>query len=541
MKYSLKKKNQYILFILIAFVTIHSIISFLGLKDTITPLPNFFIIYCMSIIVLFSLKKDDTLICILLTLGLNGYGLIFNLQTHDLTHRLIIFILLLFFLALYQSFWLNLIFMIVTMVEFYILLKFHYYNFSNYYNQSDITIFFLVFLVISFFSIIAITQRLYLQDKLKKLEEDANTREQELFSKEGYLKLFFEYAKDSIAVFDLDNRVIDVNPAFEELYGWSREECIGKTICMVPLGNLNKANERIQRLYKGESFHLLETKDMKKDGTIFDAEITLSPIFDSKGKIIATSVITRDISYKKEAEQIRIHSEKLKIASEVAAGVAHEIRNPLTVISGFVQMMHNDQNSPYTYYTNLIDSEIDRINLIISEFLVLSKPNSIKAVNFNIDTVLSDIMTLYKPELQTKNITLSVKWITKGLVVSGNPNQVKQVFINLLKNASEAIQKDGEITVTIDKATKDNEHFCSISVKDTGTGMKKEVVDHIFEPFYTTKPNGTGLGMMIIEKIVKDHHGHIEINSSFGEGTEIKFYLPLHEAQKKTSPSSIYN
>lgn len=361
---------------------------------------------------------------------------------------------------------------------------------------------------------------------MKRLEEEANTKEKELFSKEGYLKLFFKYAKDSIAVFDLDNRVIEVNPAFEELYGWAREECIGKKICMVPFEDLYKANERIKRMYDGESFHLLETKDMKKDGTIFDAEITLSPIFDSKGKIIATSVITRDISYKKEAEQIRIHSEKLKVAGEIAAGVAHEIRNPLTVISGFVQMMNEDQNSPYTYYTNLIDSEIDRINLIISEFLVLSKPSSIRAVDFNIDLVLSDIVTLYKPELQTKNITLSVQRITEGLIVSGNPNQIKQVFINLIKNASEAIQRDGEITVTIDKT---NDHFCSISIKDTGQGMKKEVVEHIFEPFYTTKPDGTGLGMMIIEKIIKEHHGHIDIDSSFGKGTEIKFYLPLHK------------
>lgn len=126
MKYSLKKKNQYILLILMTFVTIHSIIGFLGVKDTITPLPDFFIIFCLLIIVLFSLKKADRLVCILLTIGLNGYGLLFNLETHDLTHRLIIFILLLFFLALYQSFWLNLSIMVVTMVEFYILLKFHY-------------------------------------------------------------------------------------------------------------------------------------------------------------------------------------------------------------------------------------------------------------------------------------------------------------------------------------------------------------------------------------------------------------------------------
>lgn len=521
MMYSLRKKNQFVLFILISIILIHTAISFLGLTDTIKPLPYFIFIYCTFIIILFYLKKDETLISIFLTIGLNGYGLIFNLQTEEFTHRLIIFILLLFLIALYQSFWLNFVMMIITSMEFFFLLRFHYKNFSHYYNQSDITIF---FVVISFFSITAIIQKFYIHGKWKKIQHEANTKEQERSSKEGYLKLFFKYAKDSIAVFDLNNRIIEVNPAFEELYGWKRSECIGKTIWMVPFENLDRVNERIQGLYNGESYHLLETQDMKKDGTIFDAEITLSPIYDTNGKIIATSVITRDISYKKETEQMRIQSEKLKTAGEIAAGVAHEIRNPLTVISGFVHMMKEGQNSPYTYYTNLIDSEIDRINLIVSEFLALSKPYSVKPVDFKIDTVLIDILTLYKPELQSRNIALYMEWMTKELVVKGDPNRVKQVLINLIKNAVEAIQSGGEIIVTVDKTT---DHFCSISVKDTGLGMEKDVVDHIFEPFYTTKPEGTGLGMIIIKKIIQEHKGYIEINSSYGKGTEIKFYLPL--------------
>jgi len=372
--------------------------------------------------------------------------------------------------------------------------------------------------------VIGIIQILYMNYSWRKVEQEANNKEQELLSKEGYLKLFFENAKDSIAVFDLNNNVIAVNPAFVKLYGWSKEECIGKPIPLVPPDNIDHANDRIRRLLEGGSFDLLETKDMKKDGTFFDAEITLSPIMDAEGRIIATSVITRDISYKKEAEQIRIQSEKLKMAGEIAAGVAHEIRNPLTVISGFVQMMNDNQNSPYSYYTNLIDSEIDRINLIISEFLVLSKPNSINQIDFKIDQVVCDILTLYKPELQARSISLSEHWNAKDTIITGDANQIKQVFINLIKNAVEAIEKDGNITLTIEKTS---EHYCSIKIKDTGLGMKKEVIDHIFEPFYTTKPEGTGLGMMITEKIIQEHHGHIKIDSTYGKGTEITILLPL--------------
>ena len=482
------------------------------------------IIYCLFITVLSWLKTDERLICILLSIGLNGIGLMINLQS-DYTHHLIFLILLLFVLALYQSFLLNIVMMVVTILEFTLLLKYHYQNFSHYYNQNDITIF---FLVMSLIAVIGIIQSSYLNRKWKKVEQKANHKEQEMLSKEGYLKLFFENAKESIAVFDLGNRVIAVNPAFENLYGWKKSECIGHTIPLVPPEDIESANDRFRRMLNGESFHLLETKDMKKDGTIFDAEISLAPIHDNNGKIIATSVITRDISYKKEAEQMRIQSERLKMAGEIAAGVAHEIRNPLTVISGFVQMMNNIENSPYSYYVNLIDSEINRVNLIISEFLELSKPNSINKINFKVDQVVSDISTLYKPELQIRNILLTENLHAKDLIISGDLNQIKQVLINLIKNAVEAIEKDGRITISTD-TTPDG--YCSINIVDSGAGMKEEVIKHIFEPFYTTKANGTGLGMIITEKIIREHNGCIKIESTVGVGTEITIHFPIKEGK----------
>ncbi len=528
MKHStfLRKRNHFVLFILTATVTILTIFSLLGLTKSEILLTAISIIYCLFIAFLSWFKADERLICILLSIGLNGVGLLINLQS-DYTHHLIFLILLLFVLALYQSFLLNFVMMIVTILEFTLLLKYHFYHFSHYYNKNDITIF---FLVMSFIGVIGIIQSSYMNRKWKRVEQKANHKEQEMLSKEGYLKLFFENANESIAVFDLDNRVIAVNPAFEMLYGWKKEECIGQLIPLVPPESIETASDRLRRMLDGESFHSLERKDMKKDGTIFDAEITLSPIFDTNGKIIATSVITRDISYKKEAEQMRLQSERLKMAGEIAAGVAHEIRNPLTVISGFIQMMNTVENSPYSYYVNLIDSEINRINLIISEFLELSKPTSIHAVDFKLDQVVSEILTLYKPELQIRNITLTQNVHAKDLIITGDANQIKQVLINLLKNAVEAIDKDGFITISTD-TTPDG--CCSISILDTGIGMKEEVINHIFEPFYTTKPDGTGLGMIITEKIIRGHNGCIKIESKVGVGTEITIHLPL----KKSEPS----
>lgn len=186
-------------------------------------------------------------------------------------------------------------------------------------------------------------------------------------------------------------------------------------------------------------------------------------------------------------------------------------------------MMKNDKNSPYAFYINLIDEEIDRINLIISEFLVLSKPHAMQPKVFQIDKIISDILTLYLPELQLKNIELIQNWNTNNMMIKGDANQIKQVFINIIKNAVEAIEKEGNISVTIEKTAK---QFCSICFTDDGGGMEKEVVEHIFKPFYTTKAEGTGLGMMITEKIIQEHEGQITIDSEYGKGTSITIKLP---------------
>lgn len=134
------------------------------------------------------------------------------------------------------------------------------------------------------------------------------------------MHLFFQHANDCIAVFSLDNRIIDVNPAFEEVYGWTRAECVGKSIPLVPPENVLEAEQRYASLLEGKSFKLIETQDMRKDGTVFDVEISLSPIYDRTNKMIAVSAISRDISYKKVNEQLLLQSEKLKLAGEIVAG-----------------------------------------------------------------------------------------------------------------------------------------------------------------------------------------------------------------------------
>jgi len=272
-----------------------------------------------------------------------------------------------------------------------------------------------------------------------------------------------------------------------------------------------------------------ETKDMKRNGTFFDAQLTLSPIYDKSGEMVAMSVITRDISYRKEAEKIIVQSDKLKLAGEIAAGVAHEIRNPMTVISGFIQMMNADDRHPYQTYTKLIESELERINLIISEFLILAKPHVRTTKEFNLEKTIHDIVVLYSSELNLRGIVLTESWNVPNAVVVGEQNQIKQVLINIIKNAIEAFKKEGALHIS---TYFENEDYVSIHIEDNGVGMTQEVINQIFEPFFTTKTTGTGLGMMITQKIIQEHGGKISINSRLNKGTVVSISLPYKELRK---------
>ena len=464
-------------------------------------------------------KMKDRNIQILILLAINIYVFILNLESLSAI-TLIYFVVPIIASALYNDAVPILILALATSVEV-LLLTFVFGELERsaplQYNQLSIFTFIGIILLMAFLHTIYFS-RLWRQMEMKNA-----SMEKALISKEGYLQLFFETAKDAIAVFDSNNKIIAINPAFEELYGWSSEESIGKSLKLYPPEDDEAAVYRTKQVQRGESFSLLETQDIKKDGTRFHAQITLSPIFDSAGTIVATSIISRDISYRKEAEKVLLQSEKLKLAGEIAAGVAHEIRNPMTVISGFVQMLHHDPKHLYPEYTKLIQSELERINLIISEFLVLAKPQASISSEISLRNLLNDVTLLFQPEFNLKSIVFSEIWQEEDFIVEAEEHHLKQVFINLLKNAVEASGENGKITL---KVGLENNSSISITFNDNGSGISADKIEKIFEPFYTTKASGTGLGLMISQKIVREYGGTLRIESEAGKGTSANVVLP---------------
>lgn len=338
-----------------------------------------------------------------------------------------------------------------------------------------------------------------------------------------YLHMFFEQANDAIAVVDLDNRIIDMNPAFEKLYGWNRESCIGTELYLVPEENRLAAEERLTRLKAGESIPAFETVDLRQDGTPIHVQLSMSPIYNHDNDMIAISIISQDITYKKNAERRILQSEKLALAGEIAAGVAHEIRNPLTAVSGFIQMMNEDKQSPYYTYTQIIQSELERINLIIGEFLVLSKPHIDDVKRLSITDVCLTIATFLQFEFQAKDIHFEQHIPAEDYYIVADENQIKQVLLNILRNSIEAVSHEGSISLRLQANTVGS---ITIELCDNGIGMAEETLHQVFEPFFTTKENGTGLGMVLTNKIIRSFGGDIHIESELHVGTKIAITFP---------------
>lgn len=472
--------------------------------------------------VLLFYKVNEKFIRILILFSMNIYIMILNFES--ISSIMVIYFVIPIIVSIFYNEVLPLVFLgVITFIEVW-LLAFTFDQLSGHASMPYIhsSLFVFLFLVI----VLSIVHTIYFNRLWKQMEHKNSNMERALLTKKGYLQLFFENAKDAIAVFDSDNRIIAINPAFEELYGWSLEDCIGETVQLVPPEHIHEASRRRSRILEGESFSLLETVDVKKDGTRFNAQITLSPIYDETGELVATSVISRDISYLKESEKMILQTEKLKLAGEIAAGVAHEIRNPMTVISGFIQLMQQEPNYKYQKYTKLIQSELERINLIISEFLVLAKPQASETKEFSLRKIINDVAFLFGPELRLHNVHYQDSWEVDDVAIVGAEHQIKQVFINLLKNSIEAMDELGEITLSIQLHDKNQ---VKIEMKDTGSGISSEGVNRVFEPFYTTKPKGTGLGLLISSKIIREHDGSLSIRSEAGHGTTATIILPIHE------------
>ncbi|KEO84841.1 PAS domain-containing sensor histidine kinase [Tumebacillus flagellatus] len=349
--------------------------------------------------------------------------------------------------------------------------------------------------------------------------------EEELRKTKERLEAFISNSADAIWMIDLDDRLLQVNPAFESLFGWTEAEVLGRNLPIVPDFLADEIEEIHRKIKAGARISGYETQRLCKDGRLIHVSATLSPVRNTQGEVIGVSGTCRDITQNKQSEEMLIQTEKLSIAGQLAAGLAHEIRNPLTALKGFVKLMSLSQKGQ-SKYLDVMESELERIEMIVSELLVLAKPQASVFKRRRIEAILQDVLTLSETQAILHNVQIQPEFAEGLPEIDCDENQMKQVFINFIKNAIEAMPGGGTLRMFASLA---GQTHIRVRVQDEGTGIPKEQLAHIGEPFYTTKTKGTGLGFMISKKIIEGHNGRLEIASEVGVGTIVDVHLPLPE------------
>ena len=245
------------------------------------------------------------------------------------------------------------------------------------------------------------------------------------------------------------------------------------------------------------------------------------PMFHTDGSRKGILVIGRDISELKKTEEALVKNEKLVVVGELAAGIAHEIRNPLTTMKGFLQLV-KEKNISIESCQDLLIQEIERINEIVTELLMLAKPQMHPFEEASIKEIIHNTISLMSTEANLNNVTLTLK-ADHDYTVSCSANQLKQVFINIIKNSIDSIANEGIIIINLLDYSKSE---FLVRVQDSGCGMDEDRLKRIGEPFFSVKEKGIGLGMTVSFKIIKDHCGRVEVRSQLGEGTVVDVILP---------------
>jgi two-component system, sporulation sensor kinase A len=263
-------------------------------------------------------------------------------------------------------------------------------------------------------------------------------------------------------------------------------------------------------------------------GNTFQSEVIIIPT-NFKGKQ-AFQLLIRDVTERKKTERTLIEAEKLSMAGQLAAGIAHEIRNPLTALKGFLQLMKLDVKTKSDYW-GIMESELERIETIANELLFLAKPRSTELKPISLKKLIQEVSLLLGTQAIIHNIIIHKHFPDEEIVIYGNEVQIKQVFVNLIKNAIEVMPNGGNIFINMKKSG----CFVNISIVDEGCGIPEEHLEKIGQPFFSTKKEGTGLGLMITYNIIQNHHGTISVSSQINAGTTFTITLPLFDEAQYTA------
>ncbi len=377
-----------------------------------------------------------------------------------------------------------------------------------------------------------------LVDRLGKLDADSlQSQFLRLAQEKGFLEAVFDSMQEGLVILDRRGRIEYANRAAQRLLGLSMPESQGIHIRRF----LREVDwEKILELDATEWERLVnrEIEVNYPEHRFLSFYLMPVPKVDARSSSGAV-IILRDVTRERLNEAQSIESERFRAVTLLAAGVAHEIGNPLNSLRIHLELMRRTlANLPADAQAGLRESlevclqEVERLDRIISEFLQAVRPVKPRVESASLRDIVMETITFLRPELADRQILIETDLPDDLPTVRVDRQQIRQMLFNLLKNAMEAMETGGVLRVSA-AAT---DRFVRLAIRDTGRGMSSEEMGRVFEPYYTTKPGGTGLGMMIVQRIVRDHGGELEIHSEPGRGTCVTVFLPREDQLVRMLP-----
>jgi len=347
---------------------------------------------------------------------------------------------------------------------------------------------------------------------------------------------------DGLVLLDLDGRVTFVSPRAEDLTGVSAAQSLGRSAERAFAAN-PWISDTAKALCLGEVRRTSDAGELVSPfGKRTAVQLVAAPILDALGGVVGTLLLFRDMTAQRSLADPGERGNRVHNLAAVAAGLAHEIKNPLGGIKGAAQLLAEEIGSAAsgTRFTALITREVDRVSDLLEQLLELTRPPRLRLAAVNVHRVLNEVMTLQRA---TTDPALTVRLVFDPSLpeIWADEAQLHQVFLNLIKNAIEALGRTGTLTITtrietdfhVRHAARDRGQFLSVEIEDTGPGIAAEDCERIFAPFFTTKNNGTGLGLAVTEHLVAQHGGTITVDSELGRGTRFRVRLPVAGAGER--------
>jgi two-component system, sporulation sensor kinase E len=378
--------------------------------------------------------------------------------------------------------------------------------------------------------------RRFLQRALEKIEKMDRSQIRKLVSdiagENELLEMVMESMSDGVLVTDRADKILMVNKSAERMLPFTTDEPIERSL---------------EEAIGDEEIRQFLTENLRGLDRVLDREFTLGNGYSRilslsimplvrQGWITGNVIHIEDVTEKRAREARLRRAESLAALTTLTAGVAHEIKNPLGSIGIHLELMKKEMNGKEQIETRkvmenllIIKEEVDRLNRIVVDFLFTVRPMNAELSYDDLNRVVQELLEFMRFELAEAGITLETEFMKPSPQILMDERYMKQAVLNLLKNAISAMPEGGTLKVHTEQ--KGNE--VALKISDTGVGIPEENMDKIFEPYFTTKDFGSGLGLTLVYKIVKEHLGDIEINSKVGEGTTINLSFPIPQKEKR--------